>query len=293
MRRSARVLVVVAGLVGPVAACGGKSEAPAADAEVGEAAAAEASAQPLPLPSTAEAFLARLAPIPEGAVRIRYALSGPAGSEGELVVVLAEGGRRDERWEMRLPNEEGEPTRLTGRSVMRPELSWTREGESAGRRAPLPLADIAAHYLAATPEQQAKWMGEIDAWHTALREARAEAPGERAREADIDCLRMQVAGQSLCLWEETGLPLSIRGAAFEIEASEVQTGFEPDAAQFELPPQAAEAEMAEAPAELSLSPEDFFTLLERRDAQALGLVLTPGLRLPDPSALADASDPPR
>lgn len=283
---------LVAGLCLALSACGAS---PAADesqgADKGEAGAATATntttsppTSKRPIPNDAAAFLARLAPVPEGAVRIRYTLRGPGGSEGELDVVMRSGLQRAERWSLRMPKPGAESLTVGGASTMTPAHMWAGERGAPGERYPLPFEAIAERYVQADAAQRAGWIAQIDAWHAALAGARRDAPGDRDEVAGISCLKMQMAGQDLCLWEETGLPLRHRGAAFELEAQRVEVGAALSDADFEAPPAAAQAKTVAAPA-TPVNAENFFELLERQDSAALSLVLTPGLRLPDPSTL--------
>ena len=80
--------------------------------------------------------------------------------------------------------------------------------------------------------------------------------------------------------------------AFELTATSIELGVPDDPSNFALPDLAMTAKVVPGPESL-VNASNFFDLLERRDATALSVVLTPGLRLPDPKQLDGAFAPPQ
>lgn len=248
----------------------------------------EAAAPAVPtteLPSTRDGFLARLIPLPAGqAVRIVYEVKGPGGLEGSLEVMARPGGFRRENWTLQRPNVEGENTQLRGSTVQTPERLWSAmEGEAESVWTQSPLAALGDAYLALDPPTQARAIESLDRWHADLAAARAEHPGDVQEVASTPCLRLKIAAQTLCLWEQTGLPLRYSGSEFIVEATRVESGAEVTDEAFAIDPEAlAQAKRVELPERFHFDPKRSMQSLVDGNYAGLSLVLTPGLRLPLP-----------
>ena len=178
------------------------------------------------------------------------------------------------------------PERLVrSQRVQNQDWVWAALGETAGEKYPSPLASLAEAYDARDPEARVSLTRHLRAWQKQLREARAAQPGEREEIEGISCLRMNMAGQALCIWEETGLPLRHQSEAFSLEIVSVERGVEFDAQIFELPAVAEGAALVDPPEAWSARGEAWLEQLERGDPAALATVLTPGLRLPSSAEL--------
>jgi hypothetical protein len=222
-------------------------------------------------------------------LRLRFRIRGPAGSDGSLVIEIAPGGVRREDWTLRLPAMGEVPERVVrSQRVQNHDWVWSALGETAGEKYPSPLASLAEAYDARKPEARVSLTRHLRAWQKQLREARELQPGEREEIEGISCLRMNMAGQALCIWEETGLPLRHQSEGFSLEIEKVERGVAFEAATFELPPAAKGAALVDPPEAWSAHGEAWLEQLERGDPAALATVLTPGLRLPSSVELGKA-----
>ena len=280
------------------AACGGEgaeregAETPAASASPVE----DAAPVKAPSPTDGDAFLRALAPLPppageskEAGLRLRYRVRGPAGSSGELIVELAAGGLRREAWTLKLPAMGGAPEReLRSLRVQTRSQVWNAVGDGAGEVYDNPLAEIAEAYEARDEAKREVLIRTLRDWQAALVNARREQPGEREEIEGTSCLRMTMAGQALCIWEETGLPLRHQGDAFELEVESIESIGSMPADIFELPGRAAKAKKVDPPQAWSTTGEAWLEALERGEPTALAAVLTPGLRMPVAAELGQA-----
>jgi hypothetical protein len=230
---------------------------------------------PKPKSPTDEAgVLELLAPMPEGAVELRHAITGPGGLAGELVIVQKSGGWRSERWTM--TSGEGQLA-VEGRTIATPRLLWTGTGAEPGEKVDLHLGAIADAWLALPPERRDAAATNLAQWRAELEKSRLEQPGEGETIAGVRCVKMRIAAQNLCLWEETGLLLRYEGAAFELVATKVTTNPTIAKDAFELPAQAKDAK------QVAVEPIDAKALVEGLADGKVGpiaAVLAPGMRLP-------------
>ncbi|MEM6289859.1 MAG: hypothetical protein AAGA54_01295 [Myxococcota bacterium] len=187
------------------------------------------------LPQTREAFLAELAPLPEGPVSVTYQVSGPGGMTGTLTVLAAEGARRHEQWSLLLPMAGAEPVRIEGASIQTPDLLWTDAVEGSAALQALPLGRLADAYFDLEPQTRASVTKHVRGWHDEVSRGSAAHPGAVDAVLGQACLRTRNAGQSLCVWETTGLPLEYRSEVFVMVATEIQRGVEAPADAFEVP----------------------------------------------------------
>jgi hypothetical protein len=262
VRRSVLVLAVV--LLGCPS---GQERADAGTAEQTEA-------PPKPTsPSDEAGVLALLAPMPEGAVQISYDITGPGGLAGELVIVQKAGGWRSERWTMTTADNQ---LAAEGRTIATPRMLWTATGVQPGERMDLHLGAIADAWLALPPERRDAAAANLAQWRAELEKSRLEQPGEGETIEGIRCVKMRIAAQNLCLWEETGLLLRYEGAAFQLVAMKITTNPSIAKDAFELPPQAKDAK------QVAVEPIDATALVEGlADGKIgpIGAVLAPGMRL--------------
>jgi hypothetical protein len=267
VRRSVVVLAVL--LLG----CPGGTDR--GDDAAGEKTPAQAEAPPKPKsPSDEAGVLALLAPMPEGAVELRYEITGPGGLEGYLDVLQKPGGWRSERWTM--TSGEGQLT-VEGRTIATPRMQWTATGEQPGESTPLHLGALADAWLALPPERRDAAMANLIEWRAELAKSRLEQPGEGETLEGIRCVKMRIAAQNLCLWEETGLLLRYEGAAFELLVTKVTR--DPVIAKdaFELPPQAKDAKRVEIE---GIDAKALIEGLADGKVGAVAALLAPGFRLP-------------
>lgn len=197
------------------------------------------------IPDTVEGFLAELAPLPGAAqaVRIDYRVSGPALS-GELHTLLAPGGLRHDRWELRTSAGDSFLT-ASGTSIISATQLWTGSDGEPGELRPNTLAGLGKAYLARDEDTRAKIIASIRAWHSTLAEQRERAGGEQDEIAQTPCLRTRIAAQNVCMWEEAGVMLAFEGSAFTIEATKVDREATLETDSFALPPLAARATKVE------------------------------------------------
>lgn len=230
--RGSRLAVHAVALVGVLASPACKD-----DAKTDDSGAAQPDA-PAPAPSSEDAFLAELAPLPDNAeaIELHYEIRGPA-LRGEMVVTVAAGGKRREQWELRAETGETE-LRTAGLTVINPEHRWVGTDGAGGELHQNHLAGLARAYLALEPDARAKVAESIRAWHRMLAEQRERDGGERDELLGVSCLRTRIAGQNVCMWEETGLLLRYEGSAFTIEATEIDRSPTLEPGAFVLPPEA-------------------------------------------------------
>lgn len=241
----------------------------------------EAPAKPIS-PSDEAGVLALLAPMPGGTVELTYRITGPGGLAGELVIIQKAGGWRSERWTM--TSGEGQLD-VAGRTIVTPRLLWTATGEQPGERIDLHLGALADAWLALPPERRDAAAGNLVAWRDELAKSRLEQPGEGETIEGIRCVKMRIAAQNLCLWEETGLLMRYEGAAFELVVTKLTRNPTIAKDAFELPAQAKDAK------QVLVEAIDEKALIEGLADGKVGPVaalLAPGQRLPGPPAPAPA-----
>lgn len=186
-------------------------------------------------PRSAEALYAEFAPLPGGPFAVDYDVRGPGGMEGTMTVVVAEGARRRETWTLRMPVIGDEPMEIRGAAIQTPAMSWTDAAEGSAERVPLPLGRIGDAFFDLDAPTQHAIIDNVRTWHEEVAHGRALHPGTVDAVAGTSCLRTVTAGQSLCVWERTGLPLEYRSEAFTVVASRVREGVSVDDAAFEIP----------------------------------------------------------
>lgn len=186
-------------------------------------------------PASEEALFAELAPMPLGPVQIDYVVTGPGGMEGSMRVTAAEGARRSETWSLRMPLPGSSPVAIEGASIQTPQVAWTDAVEGSAELLSMPLGQLAGGFFELEVPQQRAIVRHVRRWHEEVAHARQAHPGSIDAVAGRTCLRTQTAGQSLCVWEETGLPLEYRSQAFTLIATEVRVGVELGEGAFEIP----------------------------------------------------------
>lgn len=200
---------------------------------------------PAPLPQTEAEFLAELMPLPGDAeaIEVRYAVTGPA-LEGELTILIGEGGYKREQWELRTIG--GDATlRSAGTTIINPEQIWSApEGQPGELRTNL-LGALAGAWTKLDEQKRTAVAEAVRDWHALLRERRAEVPGDQGQILGVSCLQTRIAAQNLCMWEQVGLFLRYEGSAFTIEATQIDRAPELPADAFVLPPQARDAARVE------------------------------------------------
>ena len=186
-------------------------------------------------PGSKEALFAEFAPLPGGPVQVEYEVRGPGGMQGTMTVLVAEGARRAERWTLQLPMVDAEPLEIHGAAIQTAATAWTDAAEGSAERVPLPLGRIGDAFFALDVQTQHAIIDNVRTWHEEVARGRELHPGTLDAVADTSCLRTVTAGQSLCVWERTGLPLEYRSEAFTVVATEVRTGVSVDDAAFSIP----------------------------------------------------------
>lgn len=186
-------------------------------------------------PASAEALYAEFAPMPGGPAVVRYAVTGPGGMEGTMTVTVAEGARRAESWSLQMPLPGREPLQIRGAAVQTPDVAWTDAAEGSAERVAMPLGRIGKGFFALDSGTQHAIVDHVRTWHDEVARGRDAHPGTIEAVAGEACLRTRTAGQSLCVWEETGLPLEYRSEAFSLVATEVRRGVEIDETTFRIP----------------------------------------------------------
>jgi hypothetical protein len=237
-----RSILLVFGLL---AACKG-DERPADSAPVSES---QRSDSPTPVPTSEAAFLAELAPLPDGvsALQVHYEITQVTGQitgsalTGEMTITLAAGGNRRDHWELRAGTGAAEPDTglgTTGLRIVTPDLVWIANEGAPGELTQNHLGALARAYLQLPEDARAPVIESIRAWHRMLAEQRARDDSATAEVLGVTCLQTRIAAQNVCMWEETGLLLRYEGSAFRIEATQIDRAptLEPDV--FTLPPEA-------------------------------------------------------
>ena len=194
-----------------------------------------------PLPTTEAEFLAELMPLPGDAeaIEVSYAVTGPA-LEGEMTILIREGGYKRERWELRTTGAATE-LRSAGLGIVNPEQIWSApEGQPGELRTNL-LGALARAGVGLDEPERAAVAKAVRDWHRLLAERRAEVPGDQAEVLGVACLRTRIAAQNLCMWEEAGLFLRYEGSAFTIEATQINRSPTIPADAFVLPPESRDA----------------------------------------------------
>ncbi|HVI00223.1 MAG TPA: hypothetical protein VM869_16010 [Enhygromyxa sp.] len=198
-----------------------------------------------PLPTSEAEFLAELMPLPGDAeaIEITYAVAGPA-LEGEMTILIREGGHKREQWELRTIG--GEATlRSAGLAIVNPDQIWSApEGQPGELRTNL-LGALARAWSGLDEAKRAAVAKAVRDWHALLDKRRAEVPGDRGQILGVPCLQTRIAAQNLCMWEEVGLFLRYEGSAFTIEATQIDRAPEVSADAFVLPPESRDATRAE------------------------------------------------
>ena len=191
------------------------------------------------VPGSAEAFLEALLPVAGGGVRVVYDVTGPAEMAGILEIEVAPGALRRDAWTVRMASAEG-GVQVEGLTIARPEQVWTGAKGSAGAVVDAPLRRLAERFAAQKLDRRSRIMRGVRAWRADLAIARQENPGDTESVAGQDCVKLQIAAQEICLWEELGIPLRYRGERFTIEANKIEpTSIA--ASQFDLPQEAKNA----------------------------------------------------
>lgn len=206
---------------------------------------AEAAPERAPTPDSVEGFLAELAPLPKGAaaIEIDYEVSGEALS-GELHTTLGPGGQRRDRWQLRSKAGD-EFLTIAGTSVVSTTQLWIGSDGEPGELRPNALVELGKAYLARSPEERAKIVDSIRSWHETLAAQRERNSGQLDTVAGVPCLRTRIAAQNVCMWEQANVMLAYEGAAFSIEATQIEELAELKPKSFELPPLALRAEQVE------------------------------------------------
>jgi hypothetical protein len=194
-----------------------------------------------PLPTNEAEFLAELVPLPEGAeaIEITYAVTGPA-LEGELTILVGEGGNKREQWELRTTGANTQ-LRTAGLAIVNAEQIWNGPEGEPGELRVNQLGGLARAWAALDPAKRAAVVEAHRDWRKLLDKRRAEVPGDQAEILGIHCLQTRIAAQNLCMWEEVGLFLRYEGSAFTIEATEIDRDPTVAADAFVLPPRSSGA----------------------------------------------------
>jgi hypothetical protein len=195
-------------------------------------------------PTTEQAFLAELAPLPDGAeaIEVRYRITQSTGSalSGEMTVTLAVGGNRREQWELRAGTGEAE-LRTTGLRIVSADRIWIANEGAPGELSVNHLGALARAYLGLDEQQRVGVIESIRSWHRMLAEQRERDDAARSEVLGVACLQTRIAAQNVCMWEETGLLLRYEGSAFRIEALGIDRSPQLSPDTFALPPEAQAA----------------------------------------------------
>ncbi len=186
-------------------------------------------------PASADALFAEFAPMPGGPVKVEYAVSGPGGMSGTMTVIVAQGARRAEHWSLSMPMPGADAVEIRGASIQTPAQSWTDAAEGSAELVALPLGRVGDRFFSLDVPTQHAIVDHVRTWHAEVARGRQAHPGSIDSVADRPCLRSQTAGQSLCVWEHTGLPLEYRSEAFTLVAIKVSEGVEVDERTFQIP----------------------------------------------------------
>lgn len=233
-------------------------------------------------PGTRDGFLAELAPLPHPTLVIVYRVDGPAEISGTLELMVKRGGYRRENWTVEIPVPGGPPQSRQGTTIQAPDFVYAQTPGKGGTVSLVasPVGALADGYLALEPPRREKVIGALRKWHGDLASARTEHPGETREILGHRCLWTRVAAQSVCIWEQAGLPLRYEGDAFTVEAVRIET--KPNLAEnaFAVPPELADRKPGPVPDGAELDPVEALAALEAGNYAPLALALAPGFRLP-------------
>lgn len=216
--------------------------------------------EPARMPSNEVEFLAELIPLPDnaGAIEISYAVTGPA-LEGEMTILVAAGGNKRERWELRTTGANTQ-LRSAGLGIVNAEQIWHAPEGKPGELRQNQLGALARAWSALDEAKRGAVVTAIRDWHAMLDKRRAEVPGDQGEILGVACLQTRIAAQNLCMWESVGLFLRYEGSAFTIEATQINRSPTIPQDAFELPAEASEATLVEVP------PIDFGAALDQAAA---------------------------
>ncbi len=186
-------------------------------------------------PADVDALYAEFAPLPGGPVAVEYDVKGPGGMEGSMTVMVAEGSRRAEAWSLQMPMPGGETMTIEGAAIQTAAMSWTDAAEGSAETVPLPLGRIGKAFFELDTDTQHAVINHVRTWHREVTHGRETHPGAVDSVAGQACLRTRTAGQTLCVWETTGLPLEYRSEAFAVVATSVRVGVSVDDDTFAIP----------------------------------------------------------
>lgn len=188
------------------------------------------------LPGSAEAFLDALIPQPAPLIYVTYALEGAGGMTGNLEVWTAPGGYRKEAWTVTLraavEGEEATSRQASGVTIQTPREVLQRQGTQAPVRYSLPLEALARAWMDLEEPRRRAAYGHVVAWHADRARAASEAEDARQTVAGQVCTARRIAGQTLCISEQSGLLLSYESGAFRIVANRVELRTSGDPALF-------------------------------------------------------------
>jgi len=226
-------------------------------------------------PASPQALFEEFAPMPGGAVTIEYTVSGPGGMSGTMSVTAAQGARRAEHWSLSMPMPGAQAIEIRGASIQTPALSWTDAAEGSAELVALPLGRVGEGFFLLDVSTQHAIVDHVRTWHEEVARGRESHPGSIDAVADKPCLRSQTAGQSLCVWEDTGLPLEYRSQAFTLVATKVVEGVTVDESTFRIP----EGAQRKADSRAAFDVEKSLEKLAAGDLAELPGLLQPRLRV--------------
>ena len=186
-------------------------------------------------PADADALYAEFAPLPGGPMAVDYDVEGPGGMKGTMTVIVAEGARRAESWALDMPMPDGETMQIAGSSIQTAAMSWTDAAEGSAETVSLPLGRIGKAFFELDRDTQHAVINHVRTWHREVARGREAHPGAVDSVAGQPCLRTRTAGQTLCVWETTGLPLEYRSEAFAVVATSVRVGVTVEDDTFAIP----------------------------------------------------------
>ncbi|RMG96850.1 MAG: hypothetical protein D6705_10200 [Deltaproteobacteria bacterium] len=282
MRHGARLGVLLSVVVAVGPGCGEAPSGPARPSPAPDDGTVQS------VPADASGFLAELLPSVGHDLLVVYRLEGPEGISGSLEIMTRPGGWRRENWTVRIPVEgQGEVVREGTVRIGPNGVVVTPPDGGAPAAYRLPFGDWARAFAAAPYERRRRIVDALRAFAEQVADARRQHPGMRRTVAGIDCLALRVAAQSLCMWEEAGLPLRYEGPLLAAEAVRVDRA--PDLAEgaFDLPTIPPTAAAAEGFEDLVARPvAEVLDALAEGDPDVLSRVAVSGFR--PPTGLVDA-----
>ena len=233
---------------------------------------------PADVPQSRQEFVDLLQPLPDQALSVTYEIRGAGGLTGELEVTVQRGGLRREEWTVSVPIGADERVQVSGQTVRNLDRVWSVSQGQDMILARSPVGALASAYMGLPPGEREQVATAVRSWHAEVRRASTDASQDRESVAGQPCQPLHIATQSVCLWEQTGLPLSYGAHQFELRATAIDRNPTVTPSTFTLPPGSVDAPLAAGLA--GFSPEDALAQLREGEVPTVLLALQAAVLFP-------------